>query len=366
MPAMHGARVGAATTARRAPPAPAARARRRSRRSRARARRAPAESRRRPARAQPLEHRAGREHAAVERVLDLAADPPRHRRQEAAGGARDVLARRGRGRTRRSRRSPSPGRARRSPRPPAPPAGRPPGAQQRQLDRPVGSWRSVPSSPGAVADLAAAPRAGRRSARTARGPSRASPSRLQLRARGGRGVGGEARPEPVAQERVDRAHPQRAGVAAPAGPLRSCSSSHASLPAEKYGSSGSPLRSRISSSSRAQPVEHLLRALVLPDHDRATAARRSRRPTRAPTRPGGRARTRRPRRVGVREQLARPPPRRAASDPRTVLLHPACPRVAVHLVAPRLATGRRRSSKQGRLDAGRALVDRRAGGDRSS
>ena len=61
------------------------------------------------------------------------------------------------------------------------------------------------------------------------------------------------------------------------------------------GRTGSPLAALTSSSRSAEPVEHLLRALVLPDDDRAQRLARSRRPRRAPTRPGGRARRRRPR-----------------------------------------------------------------------
>ena len=73
--------------------------------------------------------------------------------------------------------------------------------------------------------------------------------RAELRARRGRRVGVEARAQPLAQERVDRAQPQHAAVACVARRRSSCSSSQVSLPAEKYGSSGIPLRSRTSSAS---------------------------------------------------------------------------------------------------------------------
>ena len=82
----------------------------------------------------------------------------------------------------------------------------------------------------------------------------------------------------------------------------------------------------------------------------------SRRPTRAPTRPGGRGRRRPPRRA--RRPAARPrprpprpaPPRRPARPSRAADGGSPC------RAAPRL-TGRRRSSNSDGLDAGRALVD---------
>ena len=106
----------------------------------------------------------------------------------------------------------------------------------------------------------------------------------------------------------------------------------------------------------AQPVEHLLRALVLPDDDR------------------------RQRRAGLgvpgehrlalvvepaRDDLARGASSSSSADRLddrgehllAVLLDPAGLRMAVDLVAARLAHGPQPLVEQRRLDAGRALVD---------
>ena len=128
-------------------------------------------------------------------------------------------------------------------------------------------WRSVPSSPTVSSMRGSDVRAARRTSRTATGPS-PSPRARELHARRRRRIGREARAEPVAQERVERAEPQPARARARPSPRSSSSSIHVSFPAEKYGSIGSPLRARdlLVESGRGQPLEHLHRALVLP-HD---------------------------------------------------------------------------------------------------
>ena len=177
---------------------------------------------------------------------------------------------------------------------------------------------------------------------------------VELRARGGGVVGGEAGPEPVAQERVDGAHPQRAGVARALhrlvvleqpGELGGGEVGVERQPAERL-----DLLLRV-----AHPVEHLLRALVLPDHDRrqrlaGLGVPREHRLALV-VEPAGDHLL-----VGPLEQLAN------GLDDRlehliAVLFNPPSLWVGCGLVAARLAHGLQPLVEQGRLDAGRSLVD---------
>ena len=155
-------------------------------------------------------------------------DAPGDGRQQPAAPAPAARRPRSRARTRRCRRWPWRGPARRSRRRRARPAGR-------------RSARAAAARP-ARRDGAACPgrrRCPRSPAARSRGTPKMSSSAgsqsgaPELRARGGRRVGGESGAEPVAQERVDRAHAQRAAPRERARTASSCSSSQASLPAEK-------------------------------------------------------------------------------------------------------------------------------------
>ncbi len=301
--------------------------------------------------AHPLEHRAGGEHAAVDRVLRDAVDPPRHGRQQPAGRSRHLGARvpehEHAGAV--GRLDPSRHHAAR------------PGQRrllvddlpaQRQLDRP----RLVAQHAQLAGGLA---HLGQHVERHAEQLAQARveagcAERVQLRARGGRGVGREARAEPVAEERVDGPHAQGAGVA---GAL------HAVVVLEQPGELGGgevgvegqaaallDLRLVL-----AQAVEHLLRALVLPDDDRG-----ERRPglgvpgehrLALVVEPAGDHRLRR-----VGEQLADRLHDRG-EHLLAVLLDPARLRVAVDLVAARLAHRPQLLVEQRRLDPGCPLVD---------
>ena len=178
--------------------------------------------------AQPLEHRAGREHAAVERVLGAAVDPPRDRRQQPAGRLRDLVADVGKhedaGAVRRLDEArghaarPSQGRLL---------VGL---AAERKLGRPrvvahrsevAGRVEHVREHLGGNAEPLAQP-----------GVEPGLAQRVQLGARGRRLVGGEAGPEPVAEVGVDRADTEGPGVARAATPS-SFSSSQAIFAAEK-------------------------------------------------------------------------------------------------------------------------------------
>ena len=83
---------------------------------------------------------------------------------------------------------------------------------QRQLPA-TARWRSVPRSPTVSSIRGQRPRRARRTSRTATGRSRAPRARESCMRDAVDGVGREAGAEPVAQERVERAEPQRAGVA---------------------------------------------------------------------------------------------------------------------------------------------------------
>jgi hypothetical protein len=94
------------------------------------------------------------------------------------------------------------------------------------------------------------------------------PERVELGARGGRGVGGEARAEPVAEERVDRAHAQGAGVSRPLDALLALEQP-GELGGGEVGVEGQPAQLADLVLVLREPVEHLLRALVLPHDDGA-------------------------------------------------------------------------------------------------
>ena len=215
--------------------------------------------------AQPLEHLAGGEHAAVERVLGHAVDPPGDGGEEAAGRLRDLVADVGEHEHAGAvGRLDAPGRRRRRRRR-ARPAGRPRGrsaaapADQR-------SWRSVPSSP-TLSRTSGSASAGTPKRSHSHGSQPGSPRRCSCVRDAVEASVAKQAAEPVGQPGVDVAEPQRAAVARRLHlrhvleqPRRACEE-------EKYGSSGRLLRRVISSASRREAVEDRLRALVLPDDD---------------------------------------------------------------------------------------------------
>ena len=167
-------------------------------------------------------------------------------------------------------------------------------------------------------------------------------------------MGGEARAEAVAQERVDRAHPKRAGLARPLHRLLVLEQprqlGRGEVGVERQAAERADLLLRL-----AHPVEHLLGALVLPDDDRA-----QRRAGLGIPREHRLALVVEAARhdlvVGGLEQLAHRL-HDGLEDLLTVLFHPAGLRVAVHLVAPRLAYRLEPFVEERRLDTGGALVD---------
>ena len=254
------------------------------------------------------------------------------------GGLRHAARRRGRARRRRCRRSPSPGPGTTQPAPGERRLLVDDLAAQRQLDRPArhaAACRARPPCRGSRGSTSiGTPK--HLAAGTGRSPG--VPSALQLRARRGGGVGGEAGAEPVAEERVDGAHPQRARPRAPAATVVVVlAAARRAWRRRSRGRSGRPLRSLDLVLAVARAVEDLLRALVLPDDDRASAARRvsaSQASTDSPWWSSPQATTSpSARRRAARRRRRRP--RRASRSP-SCSTQPAS-RVAVDLVAPRLA-----------------------------
>jgi hypothetical protein len=90
---------------------------------------------------------------------------------------------------------------------------------------------------------------------------------MELRARRGRGIGREAGAEPIAQERVDRAHPQGASVArsrhAVVVPQQPSELARREVGVERQAAAAADLVL-----APGEPVQDRLRALVLPDDDR--------------------------------------------------------------------------------------------------
>ena len=142
-----------------------------------------------------------------------------------------------------------------------------------------------------------------------------------------------------------------------APPRRHARSSQASLPAEKYGSSGSPLRRRISAASASlSSASTVSRPLVLPDDDRRQR--------------GAGLGVPREHRLALvieaaRDDLARGVGQQLRDDVddrvedlERVLLDPARLRVAARRRSgARLRSGRRSLVEERGLDGGRALVD---------
>ena len=212
-PGEHGPRLGPPPRARRCRPARAAPGRPPSRRPRARARPAPAGRRPRPAPGTAT--RASRPPRTRRRRARTPVRPsmrPGHGGQQAAGGLRHLVAHVGEHEDARCRRWPSPAPAPRSPTPASAACWSTTCAAQRQLDRPARGGAACPSSP-ALSRTSGSTSGGTPNRSHSHGSKPGVPRRVQLGARGRRGVGGEAGAEPVAQERVDGAHAQRAGLA---------------------------------------------------------------------------------------------------------------------------------------------------------
>jgi hypothetical protein len=177
---------------------------------------------------------------------------------------------------------------------------------------------------------------------------------VELRARSGRGVGREAGAEPVAQERVDGAHPEGSGVARPhhalVVPEQPCQLARREVGIERQAAAAADLLL-----AGGEPSEDLLRALVLPDDDR-----RERDPTLGVPREDRLALVVEPTRDHfarrVVEQLGHGVDHRA-EHLLAVLLDPSGPGMAGRLVAPGLAHGPKALVEQRRLDRRRALVD---------
>ena len=140
---------------------------------------------------------------------------------------------------------------------------------------------------------------------------------VKLCARGGRGVGGEPRAEAVAEEGVDGAHPQGSGRREPSAPPGRARAARPSSRRRSRGRRGSPLSFWTSSlllgRGRSRTSWERLSCQTTIGRERRA---RSRRPRRAPTRPGGRGRRRPPRRRAVVEQLRNRLHDRAAAPPR--------------------------------------------------
>ena len=305
--------------------------------------------------AHPLEHRAGGEHAAVDRVLHPAVDAPGHGRQQAAGRLAAPRRPRGRARTRRCRRWPSRGPARRSRRRPARPAGPRPGrtaAARRARTRGAACRARRPCRA-----PRAAPRAARRTARTGARRSRACRAgaagcarrwRCRWRSRRRAGRTGTSRPSPCAACRRRAPSLHRLVVLEQPGELGGREVGVERQAAERLD---------LLLVRRAMPVEHLLRALVLPDDDRAER--------RAGLRVPGEHRLAlvvEPARddllVGAPSSSSADrlrPPRPSTSSP-SCSTHPGCGwRLTLSRRASR--TGLQPLVEQRGLDAGRSLVD---------
>ena len=188
--------------------------------------------------------------------------------QQAA--ARPWVARRprGRARRRRCRRWPSPARARRSP---APASAACWSGQRARSGSSTGheSCRSTPRSPAVSCDRGQG--LGRHVEDLEQ--RRVELGRAELRPRRGRRIGGEPGAEPVAEERVDRAQPQGAGVARPANRLVVLEQP-AQLARREVGveRQAAALAHLVRASIGLEPVQHLLGALVLPGDDRGQRA----------------------------------------------------------------------------------------------
>ena len=216
--------------------------------------------------AHPLEHRPRGEDAAVERVLDLAVDAPGDRGQQAAGRLGDLLADVGEdedagavGRLDAARLDAGGAGERRLLVDDL--------AAERQLDRPALVRAACRARRPCRESRAARPSGTPKiSQRRSSKPGPVDP--LQLRPRGGRGVGGEARAEPVAEERVDRAHPQPAVVAGLLDVVV-VAQQPGELGGGEVGVEGQPAELLDLVLLVGQLVEDLLGALVLPDDDRA-------------------------------------------------------------------------------------------------
>ena len=165
---------------------------------------------------------------------------------------------------------------------------------------------------------------------------------LQLGPRRGGRVGGEPGSEAVAEERVDRAHPQGAGVAR---------GRHLVGVLEQPGELGGGEVRVVGKPARlldlllvGLPAGRAPPASACPARRRSgSAAGRSRPPRRAPTRPGGRAR-RRPPPPGLRRALRRSPPPPRSAPPR----RPARPSRAADSGWPCRAAPRPPASARGR------------------
>jgi hypothetical protein len=185
---------------------------------------------------------------------------------------------------------------------------------------------------------------------------RIPPGRAELGSGCGRRVGREPRPEPVAQERVDGAHPERSraermldGDVVLEQPRKLA---RREVRVERH---AAPLANLLAVPARLEPVEHGLRSLVLPGHDRGqrTTGVRIPREHRLPlvVEPA-----RGHRLGGVVQQFA------DGLDDRTqdlvgVLLHPAGPRVREPFRSSRLRERSQVGVIQNGLDGGGSLVD---------
>ena len=242
-----------------------------------------------------------------------------------------------------------------------------PGPRRRPRRAPPAGRRSARTGAARPASSDARARRGRR---RCRGPRAARPAGrrklaepgveagrvdpLELGPRGGRGVGGEACAEAVAEERVHRPHPQGASLAG-ALDLLGVLEQPGELRGGEVGVEGQPARRLDLLLALAEPVEDLLGALVLPDDDRAQRHAGLGIPGEhrlaLVVEPAG---DDLPGRVG--EQLG------DGLDDRgehllAILLHPPRPGVAVDLVAARLPHRPQPAIEEHRLDPGGALVD---------
>ena len=224
---------------------------------------------------------------------------------------------------------------------------------QAQLGRPA-RVASVPSSPAVSRSSRQhlGRDAERRAQRGVEGAGRVDALQLGP-GRGGR-VGGEPGAQAIAEERVDRAHPQGAGVAR-GRHLVGVLQQPGELGGGEVGIVGKAARLLDRLLVARQPVEHLLRPLVLPDDDRAQRLAALGIPGEhrlaLVVEPAGHHLAR-----GIGEQLGDRLDHRG-QHLLAVLLDPAGLRMAVDLVAPRLAHRPQLAVEQHRLDPGGALVD---------
>ena len=280
-------------------------------------------------------------------------DPPGHGRQQPARSRPAAPCRRWRARTRRCRRWPWCGPARRSPRRRARPAG-PGTARAAAARRGHDGWRRVPRSP-AVSAISRQhlPRHAEDLQQLGR-PTRAPRAACARRSRDP-----WQKPAPRRSHRNESTVPIRS-VPAPRGRVAtpsSCSSSHASFPAEKYGSSGRPLSSWIRSaipacSSRSSTSWERLSCHVTTGVS-ARPVSASQASTDSPWWSSPQATTS----PGASVNTSATASTTAVDDVLGVLLHPARPGMLQRLLAPRLAQRLEIRVEEDRLHGRGALVD---------